>query len=308
MFVNSAHDAELFHSTEKKQKAIDFKIAPANTRLTMNAKTYDRFSVFIQDELGIKMGSNKKIMLQARLMKRLRVLKMSSYDQYYEYLFSLAGQQKELSFFVHQVTTNKTDFFREPAHYQYLLEQAVPTLINEKRYSVRRPLRVWSSACSTGEEPYTLALVLSEFAELKETIHFTILATDISPIVLENASRGIYEESKIGSIPVHMRKKYLLRSKDKNKKLVRIAPEPRSRINFQWVNLKTQPYNIEEKMDIIFCRNVIIYFSRPTQKNVLSHLCDQLLPGGYIFMGHSETLSGFDVPLEQVAPTIYRKT
>jgi len=278
-----------------------------NFKYAMNDKTFNRFSMFIQDELGIKMGSNKKIMLQARLMKRLRALELSSYEEYYDYLFSSSGQQQELSFFVHQVTTNKTDFFREPAHYRYLMEVALPNLTSGKRYSARTPMRIWSAACSTGEEPYTLAMVLSEYAELHEAITFYILATDISPQVLETASQGIYEESHIEQIPLHMQTKYLLRSKDKNKKLVRIAPELRSQVLFQWMNLKNQPFSFEKNMEIIFCRNVIIYFSRSTQEKVLRQLCNQLLPGGYIFMGHSETLAGLDLPINQVAPTIYRK-
>lgn len=253
------------------------------------------------------MGANKRVMLQARLMKRLRALSLKSYEEYYAYLFSDEGQQRELSIFVHQVTTNKTDFFREPAHYEHLVRSVLPTLLRENSYTFQRPLRVWSSACSTGEEPYTLAMVLAEYAETHLLPDFSILATDISSEVLHHAAEGVYDESRIAPIPFPLQKKYLMRSRDPHKKQVRIVPELRARIRLQWLNLKAQQYDIRERMDIIFCRNVIIYFSRETQDAVLNRMCTHLQSGGYLFMGHSETLNGFALPLTQVAPTVYQK-
>jgi chemotaxis protein methyltransferase CheR len=273
----------------------------------MKPETFDRFSDFIQEVLGIKMGANKQVMLQARLMKRLRALHLKSYEEYFAYLFSDEGQQHELPIFVHQVTTNKTDFFREPSHYEHLVRSVLPTLLRENSYTFRRPLRVWSSACSTGEEPYTLAMVLAEYAETHLLSDFSILATDISSEVLRHAAEGVYDESRIAPIPFPLQKKYLMRSRDPHKKQVRIVPELRARIRLQWLNLKAQQYDIQERMDIIFCRNVIIYFSRETQDAVLNRMCTHLQSGGYLFTGHSETLSGFALPLTQVAPTVYRK-
>lgn len=273
----------------------------------MSAETFSLFSTYIQEELGIKMPENKQVMLQARLMKRLRALGIGSYEEYYDYLFSEDGHETELPNFVHQVTTNKTDFFREPAHFKYLVEHSLPTLLNEYNYTNRNPLNIWSSACSTGEEPYTLAMVLEDYNVNVNKINFNILATDISPTVLKIASQGIYVSQKIEPVPHILRKRYLLRSKDKTKELVRVVPELRSKVKFGWVNLKAQALDLDNKMDIIFCRNVIIYFSRPTQEHVIWNLCNQLRTGGYLFMGHSETLSGFSLPLKQVATTIYRK-
>ncbi|MHB8810751.1 MAG: CheR family methyltransferase [Desulfobulbaceae bacterium] len=273
----------------------------------MSPETFTRFSGYIQDVLGIKMGYNKQVMLQARLMKRLRSLGLKSYEEYCAYLFSDEGQQCELPFFVHQVTTNKTDFFREPLHYEHLVQQVLPALLGENTYSFLRPLRVWSSACSTGEEPYTLAMVLADYGETHRLPDFSILATDISPEVLQHAAKGVYDESRITPIPFPLKKKYLMHSRDPQKKQVRIVPELRAKVRLQWLNLKDLPYDIKERMDIIFCRNVIIYFSRETQEVVLSHMCSHLESGGYLFMGHSETLSGFALPLKQVATTVYRK-
>lgn len=273
----------------------------------MSTETFHLFSEYIQEELGIKMQENKQVMLQARLMKRLRTLAINTYEEYYDYLFSDEGIDKELPYFVHQVTTNKTDFFREAGHFQYMVEHALPILLRENTYSWQKPFRVWSSACSTGEEPYTLAMVMADYAELQQQVTFSILATDISPTVLQAAAQGIYESSKVDPVPHSLRRKYLLRSKDRKKDMVRIVPELRSKVRFQWINLKAQTFDIDNVMDIIFCRNVIIYFTRATQEQVIGNLCKQLRPGGYLFMGHSETLSGFSLPLKQVATTIYRK-
>lgn len=273
----------------------------------MDPETFSRFSVYIEEVLGIKMGHNKQVMLQARLMKRVRQLGLVSYEEYCQYLFSDEGQQAELPYFVHQVTTNKTDFFREPGHYEQLVQQVLPALLRENDFSAQRPLRVWSAACSTGEEPYTLAMVLADFDENSPLPEFTILATDISPTVLRHAADGVYDEARIAPVPFPLRKKYLMRARDQKKKVVRIVPELRARVRFQWLNLKASTYDLPERMDIIFCRNVIIYFSRETQEAVMDRICHQLAPGGYLFMGHSETLSGFSLPIRQVGTTIYRK-
>ena len=275
---------------------------------SMSAATFTLFSEYIQEELGIKLNQNKQAMLQGRLMKRLRALGIGLYEEYYEYLFSAEGHKSELPYFVHQVTTNKTDFFREPAHFRYMAKTALSVLLNENRYSRHDPLRIWSTACSTGEEPYTLSMVMADYVEQNQPVNFIIMATDISPTVLQTAAHGIYESYKVDPVPHYFQKKYLLRSKDREKKVVRVVPELRSKVHFQWVNLKKRStFNLDRRMDIIFCRNVLIYFSRKTQELVIRNLCTQLRSGGYLFTGHSETLSGFSLPLKQVATTIYRK-
>ncbi len=284
-------------------------VAEGNTyfKLKMSTVTFDRFSAFIQGELGIKMGRNKQVMLQSRLMKRLRRLGLRSYEEYYDYLFSDEGHESEIPYFVHQVTTNKTDFFREPSHFSYLTEHALLPLLLENRSNRKKHLRVWSAACSTGEEVYTLAMVLAEYDQMRDAMDFSVMGTDISTKVLKSAAEGVFDDAKIHPIPIQMKKKYLLRAKDRNKTLVRITPELRTKTSFKWINLQGDSLDIKRKQDIIFCRNVIIYFNRATQEKVISGLCRHLFPGGYLFMGHSETLSGFDLPLSQVATTVYRK-
>ena len=167
-------------------------------------------------------------------------------------------------------------------------------------------MKFWSAGCSTGEEPYTLAMVLAEHALAQPQFRFSILATDISTKVLHLAEQAVYLHDKIQPVPIPMRKKYLLSSKDR--KLVRICPELRSRVSFFRLNFMDSDYALKDKMDVIFCRNVIIYFDRSTQQAILERLCRHLLPGGYLFMGHSETLNGMNLPLQPVAATIYRKS
>jgi len=275
--------------------------------MEMNDKIFQRLTSYIYDEMGIKMGENKRVMLQARLAKRIRIVQLDSFEAYCAYLFSNEGQREELASFIHEVTTNKTDFYREPNHFTYLTEQALPTLFQEGRRCQRRPLRVWSSACSTGEEPYTLAMFLHEYEARNQGFSYTVLATDISTTVLREAKDAIYDVRKIDPIPAPIRKKYILRSKNKDSQMVRIAPELRARVEFRWTNLKEPKLTAREMMDVIFCRNVIIYFDQPTQELVLNNLCRQLVSGGFIFMGHSENLNGLNVPLVQIAPTIYRR-
>jgi len=270
-------------------------------------KDFDRFSRLVYDTCGIKLPPHKKSMLEARLRKRLRSLALSSFEEYGEYVFSPEGLENELISLIDVVTTNKTDFFREPAHFNFLIETALPTLINDYGVGIDRPLRLWSAGCSTGEEPYTLAMVLSEFAENVPGFDFQIFASDISTKVLELARQGIYNVDKVAPVPSLLQKKYLLRSKDPERRQVRIAPELRSKASFRRVNFMDDDYAIRESFDIIFCRNVIIYFDRPTQEVFLGKLCRHLRAGRYIFMGHSETLNGMDLPLHQVAPSSYRK-
>jgi chemotaxis protein methyltransferase CheR len=273
----------------------------------MSPKEFDRLSEFIIDHCGIKMPPAKKIMLESRLQKRLRSLGMASFSDYCEFLFDSPEGDGELVHMIDAVTTNKTDFFREPVHFQFLTETALPEFLAESASSGRKKFVVWSAGCSSGEEPYTLAIVLNEFASQHPDFQYSILATDISTKVLEKAYAGIYDQHLVERIPPSIKQKYFLRSKDREKKLVRVTPELRSRISFQRVNLMDEHFTVPEEVDMIFCRNVIIYFERATQYKLLSRLCRCLKTGGYLFQGHSETVHGFDLPLVRIASTIYRK-
>jgi chemotaxis protein methyltransferase CheR len=272
----------------------------------MSEGDFSRLSQFIYKVCGIKITPAKKVMIESRLSKRLRELKIQNFRDYCDYLFSDRGMEKELVTMIDIVTTNKTDFFRESSHFDFLSDKAVPELVRQHDAGIRRKLRVWSAGCSSGEEPYTLSMVLSELRNRYRGFDFEILATDISTRVLQKAALGIYEEDKVVPVPIEMKRKYLLRGKGSHQGSVRIVPELRATIRFGRLNFMDSEFGIKDRMDIIFCRNVIIYFDRATQERLLKRFCEQLVPGGYIFMGHSETLNGMDLPLSLVAPTTYR--
>ncbi|MFO8064427.1 MAG: CheR family methyltransferase [Spirochaetota bacterium] len=272
----------------------------------LTTEQFNTLSRFVESELGIRMPPAKRIMLESRLQKRLRALSLNSFKDYIDFVFSDSQKEAELLHMIDSVTTNKTDFFRESDHFDYLTQQLLPQRY-EQGWGRQRPLRVWSTACSTGEEPYTLAMVLEEFRHGRQDFSYGILATDISTRALEQGERAMYPEDRVEPVPNEMRKKYLLRSKDRSSRLVRIKPELRRRVKFHRLNLMHDEYDIRDRFEVIFCRNVIIYFERPTQQRLLSHLYEYLAPGGYLFLGHSETLAGMELPLSSVAPTIYRK-
>ena len=273
----------------------------------MSQKLFDRMSRFVYDQVGIKLPASKRVMLEARLQKRLRVLGMASYDQYVDYLFTEKGFDEELRNFIDVVTTNTTEFFREPRHFDYLSSTVLPAWTAEGVRSTQRTLRVWSAGCSIGMEPYTLAMVLQDYADRTPSFTFSILATDISSRALQQAVRAVYEEERVHSVPEPFRKRYLLRSRDRTRRLVRMGPELRAAVRFERLNFM-DPFGFSEPMDIIFCRNVIIYFDKPTQEGLFQRFCQCLRPGGHLFIGHSESLTGMALPLEQVAPTVYRRT
>jgi len=270
----------------------------------MSKREFENFGRFIQAEFGIKMPPGKKTMLESRLAKRLRNLNMSSYKEYKEYLFSLKGMEIEMPHLIDAVTTNKTEFFRESKHFQVLSEEILPAWYADNGGG--KPYTVWSAGCSTGEEAYTLAMVLEEFRLTKPDFRYQILATDISQEVLQRAKRAVYPEQSSQSIPQDLRRKYLLRSKDRSKELIRIVPELRSKVSFRELNL-IGDFSFREPMQAIFCRNVIIYFERPVQETLFQKVSECLDPVGHLFIGHSETLNGMQLNLKQVRPTVYRK-
>ena len=271
--------------------------------MQMKDADFRKLSTYINSELGIKMPPAKKVMLQSRLQKRLNELKSASFRDYIEFIFSDEGRE-ELVNVLDIVTTNKTDFFREPLHFDFLTEKVLPEFAMGNGRSV---LKVWSAGCSTGEEPYTLAMVLSDFREINRDFDFNIIASDISTRVLKKAAEAIYNEDRVASMSITSKKKYLLKSKNKIKRTVRIVPELRSKVKFIQMNFMDSSYVTDTLFDIIFCRNVLIYFDRKTQEEVINKLCTRLKPGGYFFLGHSESITNFDVPLKQLQSTIFRK-
>jgi chemotaxis protein methyltransferase CheR len=272
---------------------------------SLSSRNYTRLCDLIYATAGIALGKEKKTMLEVRIKRRLKELDLPSYEQYCDYLLGAKGQSEELVSFIDVVTTNKTDFFRESGHFDFLSGNALPHFV--ARNGCGPNFLIWSAGCSTGEEPYTMAMVLNEFAELHPGFRFKILATDISTTVLKKAEQGIYFNETVQPVPAALKQKYFMRSRDSHSNRTRVVPELRQFVQFQRLNFIDADYGIRERFDAIFCRNVIIYFDRPTQQKILRKLSHHLLPGGFLFVGHAETLHDMDLPLEPVAPALYRK-
>ena len=270
----------------------------------MTNAEFSKLSSFILQNYGIKLPITKRTMLEGRLQKRLRALNLSSFKEYCDYVFSKEGQEAELVHMVDVVTTNKTDFFREAVHFDFLSTTVLPNYCNGDSM---RQFKVWSAGCSTGEEPYTLAMVMSEFSEKYASFDFDIYATDISSRALHAAATAVYTIEKAAPVPFIFKKKYLLKSKDDQKKTVRITPALRAKVNFHRFNFLEDSASINQNFDAVFCRNVLIYFDRPTQEKVILKLCSKLEPGGYLFLGHSESISNMNLPLVQIQPTTFKK-
>ena len=269
----------------------------------ISKRNFDRLAAFIYDYSGIKMPPTKLTMLEGRLRRRLRATGKPNFDAYCDYLFKQDGLEHEAVYLIDSVTTNKTDFFREPNHFTYMMKRALPDLSQRGV----RTVRAWRSACSTGAEPYTMAIVLSEFIGDRTDMNYALLATDLSTEVLQTAQKGIYPADMVEPIPPDLRQRYVMRAVARDRHDVRIVPRLRSKIAFARLNLMDEKYTIGDPVHLIFCRNVMIYFDKDTQFGVLNRLCECLVPGGYLFIGHSESVSGFDLPLKTVANTVFQR-
>ncbi|MFP4556683.1 MAG: CheR family methyltransferase [Bacteroidales bacterium] len=266
---------------------------------------FDKLSRFIYKESGIKMPPVKRVMLQSRLQKRLRHLNMSNFKEYIEYVFSKEGLNGEIIHMLDVVSTNKTDFFREPIHFDYLFNTVLPEFAEQPGTS--KNMKIWSAGCSSGEEPYTIAIVLADFAEKNPRFDFSIIGTDISTLILQKAVDAVYKEERVAIIPIETKKKHFLKSKDRANPTVKVAQHLRKKVRFGRLNFMDTSYDLSEMFDVVFCRNVLIYFDRETQEKVMQKLCMKLKSGGYFFLGHSESIMNMDVPLKQVKPTIFKR-
>jgi chemotaxis protein methyltransferase CheR len=269
---------------------------------------FERLASFIHRVAGIKMPPSKHSMVEGRLRRRVVATGASGFDEYCNQVFAAGEHSEEIINLVDAVTTNKTDFFREPAHFDILAKIVLPGLD-----LARRPVKIWSAACSVGAEPYTLAMVVSEYAHAQParapaSQPPSILGTDLCTAVLETARRGIYPAAMAAPIPIDMRRRYLLRGKGSQAGSVRIVPQLRAMVRFAQLNLMAPNYNADAGFDIIFCRNVLIYFDRAGQKAVLNRLCARLAQGGVLAVGHSEAVHNLDLPLQAIGHTIFRKT
>lgn len=279
--------------------------ALANTMFddSLSVRDFRQLSEFIYSYCGIKMPEAKRSMLEGRLRKRLRATGHNTFSDYCDFLFRHGGMETEAIFLIDVVTTNKTDFFREPNHFDFMEKVAIPKLAEMGHQRIR----AWSSACSTGAEPYSMAMVMADAVDRKIISDYQVLATDLSTDVLKKAHAGIYSRELIEPVPDDMVRKYVMLPKDRHRGEIRITPKLRSKVGFARLNLMNPSYEVGDLYQIIFCRNVLIYFDKKTQAHVLTQLCKCLMPGGYLLIGHSETVTGINLPIKQVANTVFMK-
>ncbi|HAS46724.1 MAG TPA: chemotaxis protein CheR [Microscillaceae bacterium] len=270
----------------------------------LGQREFQVISEFIYTHFGILLPLNKKTLVEARLQKRLFALQMDSFQTYVDFVMGAEGQE-EILHMIDRISTNKTSFFREWKHFVFLAEHLLPE--HEKNFG-NNPLKIWSSASSSGQECYSVAMAIEEYNQLSEVnIDYSILGSDISITVLQTAVDAVYKGKDLEQVPLAQRKRYFLRSKDKMVDKFRIAPGVRKKTNFQWLNLMDAYYNVPRGFDIIFCRNVLIYFDRKTQKEVISKLLLKLKSGGYLFLGHAESILDLNFPVKMIEPSVYQK-
>ena len=274
----------------------------------LSLRDFKRIADLIGEEVGIKLPPGKRLMIEGRLRRRVRALGLPSLDAYSVFLFQGDGLRVERMHLINAVTTNKTDFFREPEHFDLLEHKLVPALVELRRAERQPLLKIWSAASSTGAEAYTLAMVLADLAAQRHDFRFAILGTDISTAVLEQGERGVYATELVAPVPPAKAQRYLMHArKPAARPEVRIVPELRRLVRFARLNLMDQSYPFDRDVDVIFLRNVLIYFDKADQEKVILRLVDHLRPGGYLILGHSESMIGTAVTMRQVAPAVFQK-
>lgn len=268
--------------------------------LLSNAEA-EQFCRFIAKHCGVALSKERKSILSARLYRRVCALGLGSFAEYYKYLVKSGGSSRELLLLTDVVTTHKTDFFREPQHFGYLRSAVVPGLKHKKH------LAVWSAGCSTGQEPYTIAMTLDD-CHASRGGEYSILASDISRRVLHVAKQAVYRKEELAPLPPGFAGRYVMPGKGEASHLCRIVPELRKRVTFEQINLASGDSAPPARMDVIFCRNVLIYFNNADARALVDMFCGTLNPGGYLFIGIAESLrhNGTE-KLEPVAPSVYRK-
>lgn len=264
----------------------------------LDSHQFQEISRIVYHQCGINLKSGKEALVRARLMKRLRALQMPDVKAYMALISSAQGE-REIHTLIDVMTTNKTSFFRESAHFDYLAETILPALDQPR-------LRFWSAACSSGEEPYTLAMVLREHIPAIDKKDVLILSTDISNRMLDSARKGIYPKERLQDVPRPLVQKYFETSAGGTDGGYRVGPALRKLVRLAPLNLM-QPWPMKGPFHVIFCRNVMIYFDRPTQQRLVNRFHDMLPSGGHLFVGHSEGLSGIRHEFQYMKPAVYRK-
>lgn len=270
------------------------------TNHVLTDSTFNEIRQIVYDRSGISLGNNKQALVRARIAKRMRKLNIATYDEYMDYVMG-ETTGVELEHMLDAISTNTTHFYREEAHFD-LMRHILKDWIKD---GLRR-LRIWCAASSTGEEPYTLAIETLESIG-QEQVSAKILATDIAPSVLKTAMGGVYSEERVSSIPKHLRNHYFSRMKINGEYVYKVMPVLRNLLLFRQMNLSVTPYPLKKPVDLIFCRNVMIYFDRTLRARLVDEFRRLIRPGGYLFVGHAESITAYSKGFKCIKPSIYLK-
>jgi len=265
----------------------------------------------ITEKYGIKMPPDKKIMFQSRLQRRLRELEIHSFDEYAFRLLNDESELSEINLMADFISTNKTEFFREKEHFQFLETHLFPGYLKKgtSNPNLLPQRKLWSAGSSNGQEAYSIGIQLEEFMRTNNVrFDYSILATDISDRMLKEAKRAVYSMSQVAEMPVELKHRYFLKSKNTNEPKVKVVDEIRKKVTVAYMNLMDGSYPFKEQFDVVFLRNTLIYFEPKVQLQVLIKVLDCLKTGGYLFIGHSESLINLNLPIQSVAPSVYIKT
>jgi chemotaxis protein methyltransferase CheR len=294
----------------KSQRSSDAQAAASrqraiHDRTSLAPALFSKFQHLIYRESGIWLAAHKHALLTGRLARRLRLLGLSSMQEYYQLLIQ-PDQLHERAVMIDCITTNETHFFREPRHFDFLLQHVFSRWRQEAAAGQRTPhIRVWSAGCSTGEEPYSLAMLLLKHFPAEQGWNCEVLATDISTRVLEKARAAVFPIEKSKDIPPELLRAYMLKGRGEHKAVMKVSPELHRVVRFARVNLHADSYPILDSFDLIFCRNVLIYFDQESKEKVISGILRHLSPSGLLVVGHSEHLGGISPSLKTIAPTIH---
>jgi len=275
--------------------------------LSVSPVLFQKFQKLIYAETGIWLGSSKTALLCGRLFRRLRALEIDSLEHYYECV-AQPDQHEERARMIDAITTNETRFFREPRQFEFLVQRVFPRWRVDADHGLRsRRARIWSAGCSSGEEPYTVAMLLARHLPAEQGWDVRLLATDISNRVLEKARTGIYPIAKSAELPKDLLHTFMLRGMAERQGEMKVKVEIQQMIDFRRLNLAQEPDLIEGPFDAIFCRNVLIYFDLASKRRVIANLVRHLMPNGFLFVGHAENLNGMSSHLRSLEPTIYTR-
>ena len=279
------------------------KLPPQDQVLKFSHEDFNSLRQLVNTHTGISLSEKKSELVYGRISRRLRSLGLTCFGEYCELLKNNPGD--EIEHFSNAITTNLTAFFREKHHFDYLAQQVVPLLL--ERYSKTRRLRIWSAGCSTGEEAYSLAITLREAIPDLDKKDIRILATDLDSNVVQTAAMGVYKEKLIEGIDAERRRRWFQRGTGTHASMVRIVPALQNIITFRQLNLMDE-WPMKGLFDVIFCRNVVIYFDKETQRVLFDRFANSMHPESHLFIGHSETLSNISGRFQLINKTVYRGT